>query len=219
MRRLRLGTTGLVVALMLMMPGAASAGVGEVVDYIIGLTGPPMIGVPISCDIDTQLKKTVCHAATIVLPPTRARILANEEMFNNRQLWVSLGGGFYWSTGQDTDMGKFGFGTVKMLALEPTVNVRSIRADAGALVIEHGAALSALFIFAKDVDFSANGGLKVKWVGITRRDALGGADLGLAYNMRFFPDAFRASQFSPDGSTARHGGREFVHSFTLTVGY
>jgi hypothetical protein len=220
MRRLRLGTTGFAFALLLMVPRAASAGMGEIIDVIIGLTGPQMVGAPIACELDLgESRDTACYFAGVRFP--RPRLSAKQTVrsvddtfWTGRNLWVSLGGGVYGSSPKDSEMRDFEFARVWMLAFEPTLNYRSV--TSGKFVIEHGAGPSVLSLFGKGFDSFVKGGIKVTPVAVTWRDVAGGRLIvAVAYNLRIFPEAFTSQDFG--ATTTTHSGREIAHGFTFGV--
>ena len=219
MRRLRLSTAGFVLAFVLVIPPAASAGsMGDLVDIIIGLTGPQMVGVPIACQLNIRSKESACYISMVRIPPDS---LADETFWNNRRLWLSIGGGAYVSTGKNSEMKAFKFGDVWMLAFEPTVNYRlSPRSPGGDFAVEVGAGLSYFVLFGKDLKSSDNAGIKLTPVALTWRN-VGNTqwDFGVAYNLRIFPNAFTAQQFSAVPVSSTHKGREFVHGFTIKASF
>ena len=212
MQRRRLGTAAVMLAILLGAPRAASAGMGELLDLIIGLTGPQMIGVPIDCEINVETRQRACYAAGVRVP-TAPR---DDTYRQNRRLWVTVGGGVYVSTDRDSEMREFAWGDAGMLAFEPTVQVRSIGRDINgtSFALEHGAGASLLYLFG-DFDSFVKGGIKFRPATIAFRNINGGRwDVGIAYNLRFFPNAFTPADFGRPGPTT-HGGREFAHGFTV----
>jgi hypothetical protein len=215
MRRLRLAMTGFAVVVLLMVPRSASAGMGEVVDYILGLTGPAMIGLPIGCDLNLNSRESACNFSFIQLKGPD-----DDSFWLNRRFWVSLSGGIYASTAKDSEMREFSWFDVGMLALEPTLNYRTFtRGDDARYVIEHGAGGSLLYLFGDGFEPFAKGAIKIRPISFTARNVFNGRiSLGVAYNLRIFPDAFTSEDFgAPPSST--HGGREVAHGFTIILGY
>src|SRR5688572_19583288 len=201
MRRLRLGTTGFAVALLLTVPRAASAGMGEIIDIIVGLTGPQMVGVPFDCELDLATsKQTACYFAGVRFPrPMRDSGVTvrsiDDTFWRGRDFWVSLGGGVYGSTWKNSGMKDFEIARVWMLAFEPTANSRLFQNEAENLVVELGAGPSVLSLFGEGFDAFAKGGIKVT-PSITWRNVRGGRLIvGLGYTLRFFPNAFMSQQF------------------------
>jgi hypothetical protein len=241
MRRLKPGTVGLAVALLLIVPHAASAGMGDFIDTIIGLTGPQMVGVPMACEVilEGDDRDTACYIAGIGVPWPRP--LEDDRFWRRRDSWVSFGGGVYTSTGKDSEMRGFEAYDVWMLALEPMWNIRSIgrlpgrndpRAREEAInstsrkfTMEHGVGPSLLFFFGdgingNDFDAFANGAIKVRPVALTWRNLTqGGFGLGVAYNLRIFPKAFTAEDFGGDPATNEHEGREYAHGFSVSLSF
>lgn len=214
MQRLKLAATGFVMALLLMVPRSASAGPGEVVDWILGLTGPAMIGLPVACDVDLKSRANECHFSWI-----RLKGADDDTFWENRRLWASLGGGVYFSTNKDSEMREFSWFDVGMLALEPTLNFRSVATEGNRLVVEHGAGGSLLYLFGDGFSPFAKGAIKIRPISVTGYNAIKGRiSLGVAYNLRFFPDAFTSEDFGAPPSTT-HTGREVAHGFTIILGY
>lgn len=220
MRRLRMGTTGFAVALFLMVPRAASAGMGEIIDIIVGLTGPQMVGAPIACEFGLgESRGRACYVAGFRFPPptlsAKQTVRSVDDAFwTGRNFWVSVGGGVYGSTPKDSGMRDFELARVWMLAFEPTLNYRTV--TSGKFVLEHGAGPSVLSLFGKGFDSFVKGGIKVTPVAATWRDVGGGRLLvAVAYNLRIFPEAFTSQDFG--GTTTTHSGREIAHGFTFGV--
>jgi hypothetical protein len=211
MRRLRLGTVGFVFAIVL-APQAASAGMGEIIDIIVGLTGPQMIGVPIKCELNLRTQTTTCYAAGIRIPRRERKV--DDDFWQSRQFWASLGGGVYFSTGKNSEMREFDAFCVRMLALEPTLNYRSVGPTTGGFALEHGAGPSLFHFSGSDFDSFVKGGIKVTPAALTWRRKL---IVHVAYNVRIFPKAFTSEDFGSTSST--HTGRELAHGFTFGVGF
>jgi hypothetical protein len=209
-----MGTVGFMLAIVL-APQAASAGMGEVIDAIIGLTGPQMIGVPIKCELNLQTQETTCYAAGIRIPRQERKI--DDDFWQRRKFWASLGGGVSFSTGKNSEMREFDAFAVRMLALEPTLNYRTIL-TAGGFALEHGAGPSLLQLSGTDFDSFVKGGIKLTpaaltWRHVSRHNLI----VHVAYNLRIFPKGFTSEDF---GSTSiTHTGREFAHGFTFGVGF
>lgn len=218
MRRLKLGTTGFAVALLLMVPRAASAGFGEVVDIIIGLTGPQMVGVPIGCDVNLNTRGTACRISAWPIP--RQDTGVDERFWETRRVWAYLGGGAYVSTGKNSEMREFKAFRVGMLALEPTLNFRTVYTDNGEFAVEHGAGASVLYLFGEGFESFVNSGIKIRPVALTWRN-IGNSqfDFGVAYNLRIFPKAFTAQDFGAGPGTTTHTGREVAHGVTFIAGF
>ena len=237
MRQLRFATFA--AALMLMAPRPASAAMGDIIDTIIGLTGPQMVGIPIACEVILagDDRDTACYVAGIRVPWPRN--LEDDRFWRRRDYWVSFGGGVYTSTGKDSEMRGFEAYDVWMLALEPMSNIRSIgrlpeergareqaiNSTSPKFTMEHGVGPSLLFLFGNGIngnDFEAfaNGAIKVKPVALTWRNLTPGVlGLGVAYNLRIFPKAFTATDFGGDPATNEHEGREYAHGFSVTLSF
>jgi hypothetical protein len=224
MRRLRLGTAGLAVAVSLLAPRPASAGMGDVIDVILGLRGPQMVGIPMACEVILEEpKQKACYVAGFPVPWPKPGV--DDDFWQSRDYWVSFGGGVYSSTGKDSDNGAFEAYDTWMLTLEPTLNIRSFgRNRRGNFKIEHGVGPSLFFLFGsgvdgKDFDSFANGGIKVKPVGLAWRNIWKGVDLGAAYNLRIFHKEFTAQDFGGDPGPATDTGREYVQGFSISISF
>ena len=217
MQRLKLLVTGVAVAFLLMVPRAASAGMGEVIDIIIGLTGPQMIGVPIKCELNLESRATTCYAAGIRIP--RAERKVDDDFWTARRFWASLGGGVYFSTTKDSDMRNFDAFAIQMFALEPTVNYRLGRLRGGSnFAYEVGAGPTMMFFHSRDFESFFNWGIKTTPAALTWRNVSShNLIFHFAYNLRVFPDAFTAEDFG--GTTSTHTGREIAHGVTFGIGF
>lgn len=218
MRRLRVGTAGLAMVMILMVPRAASAGMGELVDYIIGLTGPQMIGIPIACQLNLETSETACYLSHLRIPPQDAG--ADDRYWQNRRFWASIGGAVYFSTGKNSEMREFEAFRVGMLGFEPMLNYRTVASESRNFAVEHGAGPSLLYLFGKGFDSFVKGGIKVRplavtWTNIGRRQL----DFGVAYNLRIFPKAFTSEDFGVSPGTTTHSGREIAHGITIIAGF
>ena len=221
MRRALLWSAGSVLAVLFVCPvPAAAAGAGGVIDLIAGMSGPQMIGLPIWCDFTLQTDTDDPRYKT---PPARqeCRIVgkrlgrrdaddpAGRKFMDTRFIWVTTGGGFYFSTGEDSDTNHYNFFDVLMLAYEPMVNIRSLkRRD---VRIDHGVmGLSYFFLFGEDFSRFSNVGMKFTPIHVSWRH------FEIAYNFRVFPTPFRPEQF-PDQFRADDpvGGAEVIHGFTF----
>ena len=221
MRRLKMGTAGVMLAIMLAVPRAADAGgMGDVIDVIIGLTGPQMVGAPFACELDlAATKQTACYFVGFRYPlpvPPSADITVrslDDTFWRSRDFWLSLGGGVYGSTPKDSKMRQFEIARIWMLAFEPMVNYRLFKNERENFVVELGAGPSVLSLFGEGFDAFAKGGIKVT-PSITRRNVSGGRlILSVGYTFRFFPNAFTSEDFG--GTTPTHSGREVAHGFSL----
>lgn len=227
MRRLRMGTIGFAVALLLVVPRMAHAGMGEWIDVIVGLTGPQMVGLPIACDFilnpteaNPDAAKKACFAGPLRIKGPRLP----DGFWSRRNFWASVGGAVYFSTTKNSEMRPFDWFDAGMLAFEPTLNYRSlrIRNSAGALrfVIEHGAGGSIFYVFGDGFEPFVKGGIKLRPIAFTVTDIFESSwDLGVAYNLRIFPSPFTSAEFGVDSAASTHGGREFAHGFTAIVGW
>lgn len=202
MTRTRLCTAGIVFAALLASPGSASAGI---IDFIWEMSGPQMAGVPITCDIDVRTGEYQCRALELHIKGDR-----NFRRGMGR-LWIAAGGGVYISTGKNTTMREFGFGSVQLVAVEPTLHLRSYESAGRAVAVEHGLAGLSYFVLHGD-GFETFDKLGVKTIPIEVRIKRFTA----AYTFRLFPEGFTSAEFGvPAGSPNTHTGREIVHGFIL----
>ncbi len=179
MRRTRLGTAGIALVALLAFPRASDAGLA---DFIWELSGPPMIGLVFYCEYNPDGNRTECRAFD-------RRVFGNAGTRRERRFWVLLPAGGYVSTGQNADMGEFGFGDVRMLALEPTVEVRSL--NPRGFVLHHGViGLSYMVVGGSGFNRFDKLGLKFVPVGVTFANGF-----NIAYNLRVFPNGFTPDEF------------------------
>jgi hypothetical protein len=224
-----MGTIGFGLALLLVAPRVANAGMGEWIDVIVGLSGPQMVGVPLACEVILkQEKEKACYIAGFPVPWPKPG--QDDAFFHQRDQWLSFGGGVYASTGTDSEAGGYEAYDVWLLAFEPTVNVRSLgrkprQGEDRKFKMEHGAGLSLFYMFGrgidgKDFDAFANGGIKLRPVALTWRNITPHLDRGVAYNLRIFPQRFTAQDFGADGTgTTTDEGAEYVQGFSITVSF
>jgi hypothetical protein len=203
---------------------------GDIVDVILGLTGPQMVGAPFACELDLDAsKQTVCYFVGVRYPRPRRDVgvsvrAIDDAFWRERKFWVSLGGGVYGSSWKNSGMKDFEFARVWMLAFEPTVNRRLFSfgretpTGPDKFVIELGAGPSVLSLWGEGFDAFAKGGIKVT-PSITRRFEGSRHIVGFGYTLRFFPNAFTSQDFDRHATTSTHQGREFAHGFKVTLNY
>jgi len=223
MRRAMLWSAGSVLAVALVCPPAATAaGVDAVIDLIAGMSGPQMIGLPTWCDFtleaDTDDKryrtpppKQECGIFAWRLARRADDDPEGRKFRETRSIWITTGGGLYFSTGEDSDTNNYDFFDVWMLAYEPMLNIRSVKRPD--VRIDHGVmGLSYFFMFGNDFKKFSNVGMKFTPIHVSFRN------FEIAYNFRVFPSPFRPEQF-PNRFRADDpvGGAELVHGFTFGV--
>ena len=178
MRRATLWSAAVVLVGSLGAPRSAAAGV---VDFIMEMSGPQMIGLAAWCDFNLATDRKECEFFKRFGTET-------QDTRQARVFWVRLQGGAYWSTGKDSPTRDYEKFDVKMVAFEPTLEIRSYQR--GRITLHHGViGASYLYLWGKGLDGFDKAAIKV--VPLT-------AILGpwiLSYNFRVFPDGFTADEF------------------------
>lgn len=216
MRGLRMGTAGLMLAIVLAAPQPASAGMGEVIDVIIGLSGPRMWGFPIDCEFNLENGKRSCYVAGFRVPLNRD---LNDRFLEERKKWVALGFALMGSTDKDSPLRAFEPWEAGLVAIEPTVNFRSYRHQRTNFFLEHGGGATVLYLFGDHFTPILKGGAKVRLFSATFRNIGGsGFDLGGAYNLRILFRGFTKADFDVAGPTT-DGGWELAQGYSVTIGW
>ena len=210
-RALRRGLAGIVFAIMLAAPRAASAGI---IDFIWEMSGPQLWGFPVECDLDLRSREYAssqdyeCRIAEWHVSGER-RFRTAEQ----RRIWLAIGGGFYTTFGKDSTMRPFEKFKVGVVNYEPMVHLRSFQTPGtGTFAFEHGViGMSHFLIVGKGFKRFDNVGLKFMPLQVRyKRVALG-------YTMRVFPKGFTAAQFGANPATTTHVGREVVNGLVGTI--
>ena len=223
MRRAMLWSAGSALAITLVCPAAAVAGPADaLIDFIAGMSGPQMFGVPTWCDFTLQADTNDTRYRT---PPPRQEcgLLGKRlsrradddpdgmKFRETRSIWITAGGGLYFSTTEDSDMNHYDWLDVWMLAYEPMLNIRTVNRPN--VRIDHGVmGLSYFFMFGNDFKKFSNVGMKFTPIHVSFRY------FEVAYNFRVFPTPFTPEQF-PNRFRADDpvGGAEIVHGFTFAL--
>lgn len=201
MPRASMGLAGFLLAAVLAFPHSAGAGV---IEFILEMSGPQMIGAGIACDFEIQSGNNECRLAG-------ARVSGELSGRGTRgRVWLTLEGAVYLSTGKDSEMRPFRVGRAQMFSYEPTLNLRSI--DKNNIAIHHGVVgLSYVFLTGSDFKRFDNVGMKLVPIAFTF-----GNHFTVAYNLRVFPNGFTSVQFGAEPGTATpHRGREVVNGLTI----
>lgn len=171
---------GLAILTLLGTPRQADAGL---VDWIWEMSGPRMIGVAIDCRISNR-DNPECYLFKPLLtgPPETPRS------------WLSLEGGLYWSINKDQPDSDedYGWGDVWMIAFDPIAHVQLTPRDRQ-WKLYHGAGASYNFLFGNNFSSFNKLALKIRPAAFEYRATR--FTWGVAYNMRFYADEFRAEDF------------------------
>jgi len=206
MPRLTCGIAGIALAFTLVCPRPANAGL---IDFIWEMSGPQMVGVPISCDFELTAPSRdqsdyECRVSEVSISGDRA--LRDRRS----RFWLEVGGGVYISTGKNSEMREFGFGRVQLFAYEPMLHIRTLNRDS--VKLTHGVmGLSYFLITGSDFKRFDNVGLKIVPVELTYKG------FGIGYTLRVFPNGFTSEQFGVPSGTTTHQGREVVHGFVISL--
>jgi hypothetical protein len=173
----------------------------SLLDIIWEMSGPQLIGVTVvSCQIDMDGERHQCHVV--------GRKVTGADTSRESRAWFSLEAGLYSTTGRDTNNVYDAF-TVHMLAVEPTVEVRSIRSND--IRLYHGAGLTYNVLFGRDFQRFDKAGVKLRPIGVSYRQ------WDFAYNLRLYPRGFTSDEFGFGPRVDGDRPFEAVHGFS--VGY
>ncbi len=194
---------------LLAYPRAASAGIGEI---ILEMSGPRMIGVGLECRLTFQGTWQSCKVSA----PLPLLFAENQP---DQRMWLSVGGGYYFSVKKTINGQPYGWGDVQMLSFDPMIEfeskswqVRDFNLD---LQIYHGVlGVSYNLMFGDNFPTFSNAALKLRPAGVVIPFSKNwGVDL--SYNLRIYPSGFKAEDFGGVSATDGEPGREAVHSFVL----
>ncbi len=204
MSRPRLAPAVIVFLASLAAPGVANAGI---IDFIWEMSGPQMIGVQANCEFDLRQGGHQCRLVDKIHLSGDRNFRINTD---RSRVWLTLTGAAYFSTTKDSDTNEFGWWTVKMLAYEPTLDVRSYNGTK--LKLDHGVmGLSYVFLIGSKFKNFDNVGVKLVPVTATI------GNVTVAYNFRIFPNGFTSEQFGGDPEPVAGRRSELVHG--ITFGY
>jgi hypothetical protein len=210
MSKQRMWVVTSLVALLLAMPRTSSA---DVWDWIWSMSGPQFTGPRAECWI--TLNGTVDHCNLFIFPVAASKDHAGAA--TNGNLWFSLSGGLYFSTGKNSNDIDYEFGKEWMAAFEPMLMMKSPlspwrRGDTFKLY--HGVlgiTADYLFTFTGAHDNFPNVGLKFRPIGVIIKDRV-----NISYNLRLYPHKFASEWFGepPVGTGTQP---EAVHSLTFGI--
>jgi hypothetical protein len=199
----RLLITGCVLLALLGLPREGKAGIVEV---IIEMSGPQMLGFHFDCRLVLMTGKWDSCGASLPIAAQAGSTV---------KTWLSVGGGFYFATGADVGGNVHDKGEAYMVTLDPVFEIQSVDKKHG-FELYHGViGLSHNFLWGDAFDSFSNTALLFRPVGIVF--PLGSSQkygLDFAYNLRLYPVGFTPEDFGrpPDGST---GGAEVTHGFAF----
>jgi hypothetical protein len=206
------------VAFLLAVPRTSSA---DVWDLIWSMSGPQFTGPRAECWI--ALSGTVDHCNLFLFPVGASKATAGAATNNN--LWFSLSGGLYFSTGKNSkDTNSAGqpididyeFGREWMAAFEPMLMMKSPLSSwrmGDKFKLYHGVGFTAdyFFTFTGDHDNFPNVGLKLRPIGVIINDRV-----NISYNLRIYPNKF-ASDWFGKAPVATGSQPEAVHSLSFGI--
>ena len=215
----RLWTVVFALAILLTLPRAGSAGLIEI---IAEMSGPKMYGHSYECRLRLDGTWDSCKASTFV-----------QNMFvtldqPGRDMWLSLGGGYYYSADKTVNGNDYGFGDVQMATFDPILEIesKSWPVDYSDLTFQlyHGvlgATLDVIFVQGETPTFF-NAGLKLRPIGVVvpipglpgklkRKLAF-----DYSFDLRIYPDRFTAEDFGKTSNDQTQGW-EVVRSHVFGI--
>jgi hypothetical protein len=174
MSQRHLGVAGVALMTLLCLPRESAAGAG---DLIWGMSGPQMVGVVLHCRVPVGESMTDCHVLNIGAADAAAGL----------PHWLSLEGGFYASTGRNSDDGvSYRAFDVGMLTFEPLVEWRWRGTG-----VRSGVGVGYNFLFGMRRDFDKFDKFNIKF----RVIAVESPTAHLAVNLRIYPRGFTSDEF------------------------
>ncbi len=189
----------LLCALVVTLAAPRTSQARSLLDIIWEMSGPQLIGLTVvSCQIDMDGERHQCRVV--------GRKVTGADTSRESRTWFSLEAGLYSTTGRDTNNEYDAF-TVHMLAVEPTVEVRSLRGDD--IMLYHGAGLTYNVLFGRDFDRFDKAGIKLRPLAVAYRN------WDFAYNLRLYPNGFTSDEFGFGPRVDVSRPFEAVHGFSL----
>lgn len=206
MTTVRRAILAMTATLLLGVPRIASAGIG---DLIWGLSGPQLIGAVSGCDFVLTATQPVCRVIGKRVSGTDTNDPSVFSAGGARQIWLTLDGAFYVSTGKDSEGVDYQAFHDYMVAFEPLLQVQSFQWKRATFY--HGViGITYDILFGDGFDAFDNVGIKIRPVGV----AVGRFDF--AYNLRIYPRGFTASDFGKQVAAAPpRPDAETVHGFSV----
>ncbi len=193
------------LAMMLVSPRQSEA---AFVDFIVGLSGPQLIGIGAGCRWDFHLNRDVCD-----LGMAPAMIAADQASRASKPLFFfSVGGTYFFSTSKDGESGvPYGWNDVRMLAFEPSVSVRSVNQEG--IKIHHGVGPTFDYLFGRHFDSFGKAGIRVTPAELVFPNQR----FSVALTMRLYPNGFTDDEFG--FGVRRDYDRPFEAVYGISAGY
>ena len=219
MSRTYVRIAGVVLLTLLAFP---SVGRASIIDIIIKMSGPQMIGFPIHCEYNLNYKEGQKDAETGKdLTKTECRWVdyrfsGNLPRRSYRRWWLSLDTTPFVSTGKNSgpnDANEYRAFENYMVAFEPLVEVRS--GTTGDWSFHHGlVGVSYDVLFGSNFGTFDKFGFRFRPVGVTYRKKV-----NFALTIRWYPNGFTADEFGALKPRLENVNRanEFLYGFS--VGY
>src|SRR5262245_47934609 len=120
MSRRRLWSGVCVAAFLLVVPKTASAGLLEI---IAEMSGPKMYGHSYECRLKLDGTWDSCKLSTLATAAQNPFVMVDQR--DRHDVWLTLGGGFYYSSGKEVNGNDYGFWDIKMVTFDPILEVDS----------------------------------------------------------------------------------------------
>jgi hypothetical protein len=221
------------LAIFLALPVNAHAGLVEI---IAEMSGPKMIGITADCRLALDGTWESCKASGPLAPLKIAGSALTEQ--RPPRVWISLAGGYYFSSDATVNQVHYNKGEVKMWVFDPMLefeskswpkDCRTLRAaDCPELKyqIYHGAlGMSYNVLFGEGFPTFSNVGFKMRPVGVvvpvvkrlnlpwSEKTAAIGFDF--SYDVRVYTRRFTAEDFGKVAVEPEENGAETVHAFVF----
>jgi hypothetical protein len=192
------------ILVMVLVLGAARDAAAGLVDIIMEMSGPNMLGIPFDCKVSGRPGKPECHISIFRLP------FAGPE--DDARFWLRLEGAIYTSTPFKND---FDWWDVGMVAFEPIYELRTLPkiGSSSNFKLHHGVGFAYNFFFGNDLRPFNNVGVKFRLFDIDYKR------WNLVYNVRLYPNGFDTDRFKPEPGAITAQRREFVNGFTIRLGF
>jgi hypothetical protein len=190
-------------------------GTAGIIEIIAEMSGPKMYGIAGDCRLDLTGVWQSCKASTM-----RRTVGMLVEERHDARIWLSLGGGFYWSAKKTVNGLPYERSEVKMITFDPMLEIESkswaVPHSTVRLQLYHGVVgASYNFLYGDGVPNKfSNVGFKVRPFGIVIPIA-GDFAFDFSYDLRVYPTRFTAEDFGRTALVPEGNGAELVHAFVF----
>lgn len=152
-------------------------------DFIWELSGPRLVGFGVGCRWDFNLQRDVCE---IGMAPTK--LDGGDDL--RSKLFFAVGGTYFFSTSKDGRSGvPYGWNDVRMIAIEPSVSMRSVNKTH--VRVHHGIGPSYDYLFGPNFKSFDKFGVRVTPLEVV----LPNQHVSFAVTARLYPNGFTDDEF------------------------